>query len=58
MKAVAPDYPQGWGSLARLQLMFGAAEPARASLISLLEITGDPDARARICEAIGSLADE
>jgi regulator of sirC expression with transglutaminase-like and TPR domain len=58
MKTVAPDYPQGWSSLARLQLMFGATEPARASLIALLEIAGDPAARAQICEALGSLANE
>ncbi len=58
MTTVAPNNPQGWGSLARLQLMFGATEPARSSLISLLEITRDPDARAQISEVLGGLADD
>ena len=57
MTTVAPAAPQGWVSLARLQLMFGATSPARSSLIALLEVTHDPDARAQISEALGALAD-
>jgi len=57
MKSVAPDNAQGWSALARLQLMFGATESARNNLISLLEITRDPNLRSQISQMLGNLAD-
>lgn len=57
MKTVAPDNAQGWSALARLQLMFGAAKSARTSLISLLEITRDPNGRRQISQMLQDLAD-
>ena len=57
MKAVAPAHPQGWFSLARVQVKVGAIAEARTNLIALLEITGDPHAREQILQALGTLAD-
>ena len=57
MKTVAPANPQGWASLARVQLKIGANAEARTNLIALLEITRDPNARAQIFQALGMLAD-
>ena len=56
MTIVAPDHSQGWGALARLQMMFGATAPARASLIALLELTREASGRAQITQALTRLA--
>ena len=58
MKTVAPGNPQGWASLARVQVQIGANAEARATLIALLEITRDPQARAQICQALETLAED
>ncbi len=57
MKTVAPANPQGWASSARVQFKVGAHAAARTNLISLLEITRDPEARAQISQALDTLAD-
>ena len=57
MKTVAPASPQGWAALARVQLKVGAHAAARTNLISLLEITRNPNARAQISQALETLAD-
>lgn len=56
MRTVAPTNPQGWASLARLQIENGEPASARTNLISLLEITRNPDARAQISQALDTLA--
>jgi regulator of sirC expression with transglutaminase-like and TPR domain len=57
MKTVAPASPQGWASMARVQLQVGAPAAARTNLIALLEITRDPDVRARISRALETIAE-
>jgi predicted TPR repeat methyltransferase len=48
MTLVAPDNPDGWWSLARLQLGAGMVDSARKSLSAMLEITRDDERRAAI----------
>lgn len=57
MTVVAPENPDGWWELARLQLQLGDLETARHSLSSMLEVTRDPDRRRLVSatlEAIGT----
>ncbi|MET3826448.1 regulator of sirC expression with transglutaminase-like and TPR domain [Sphingomonas sp. PvP055] len=55
MTVMAPAYPHAWWELARLQLVDGDIPAARKSLSAMLEITREPDLRARISETLGSL---
>jgi regulator of sirC expression with transglutaminase-like and TPR domain len=55
MTVIAPSDGQGWWNLARLQLVEGAEDPARASLIAMLEVTRDPGMRGHIMDALNHL---
>jgi len=55
MTIIAPGYPHAWWEQARLQLVDGDIPGARKSLSAMLEITREPDLRARITEVMGSL---
>jgi regulator of sirC expression with transglutaminase-like and TPR domain len=59
MTVVAPDNPDGWWALARLQLMSGSEgiSAARRSLTSMLEVTRSPQRREQITEALAAIAD-
>lgn len=56
MTIIAPSNGQGWWDLARLQLVTGAVDAARASLSAMLEVTRDPERRAHITDALDRLA--
>jgi len=56
MTIVAPDHGAAWWELARLQLVQGEVEAARASLSAMLEITRDPERRSQIHAALARLA--
>jgi regulator of sirC expression with transglutaminase-like and TPR domain len=56
MAAVAPDNPDAWWQLARLQLQDGAVDAARQSLSSLLEVTRDPERRELATSALEAIA--
>lgn len=51
MTAIAPSNPDGWWSLARIQLSAGLIDEARKSLTSMLEITRD-DTRRELINAV------
>lgn len=55
MTAVAPDNPDGWWQLARLQLQTGALDAARLSLSSMLEVTRDPERRELAASALEAI---
>lgn len=56
MTVVAPDHGHGWWHLARLQLILGSVEEARASLSAMLEVTRDPQWRGRITQTLSRLS--
>lgn len=56
MTAVAPDNPDGWWELARLQLQMQDVDAARASLSAMLEVTRDPERRALVTSALEAIA--
>ncbi|CAN5316907.1 SirB1 family protein [soil metagenome] len=56
MTAVAPDNPDGWWQLARLQLQTGGVDAARHSLSSMLEVTRDPERRELVSSALEAIA--
>jgi len=56
MTAVAPDNPDGWWELARLQLQDGAVDAARHSLSSMLEVTRDAERRELVSSALEAIA--
>lgn len=57
MTIVAPDNPDGWWQLARLQIQDCAIEAARHSLSSMLEVTRDADRRELATATLDSIAD-
>jgi regulator of sirC expression with transglutaminase-like and TPR domain len=56
MSTIAPDHPQAWWDLARLQAAAGEFADARASLSAMLEITRDPALRSHIFGALDALS--
>jgi regulator of sirC expression with transglutaminase-like and TPR domain len=56
MTIVAPEHGAGWWTLARLQLVHGEVDAARASLSAMLEITRDPERRSHIAATLERLA--
>lgn len=56
MTLVAPDNPDGWWSLARLQLGAGMVEDARKNLSAMLEITRDDERRATITKVLEQIS--
>ena len=54
--AVAPDNPDGWWELARLQVHARKIEAARHSLSAMLEVTRDPLRRQMVTSALEALA--
>jgi thioredoxin-like negative regulator of GroEL len=56
MTTVAPDNPDGWWELARLQLQLQDVEAARHSLSAMLEVTRDPHRRQMIAAALEAIA--
>ncbi|MBB5986582.1 SirB1 family protein [Sphingobium lignivorans] len=56
MTLVAPSNPDGWWSLARLQLTAGHIDPARKSLSAMLEITRDPERREVITSVLEQIS--
>jgi regulator of sirC expression with transglutaminase-like and TPR domain len=55
MTVVAPAYAHAWWERARLELIDEDVPTARASLTAMLEITREPDLRARISDVLASL---
>jgi regulator of sirC expression with transglutaminase-like and TPR domain len=56
MTLVAPDNPDAWWQLARLQLHTGSSDTARHSLSAMLEVTRDPERRELVVAALEALA--
>lgn len=56
MTMVAPDNPDGWWELARLQAQAREIEAARHSLSAMLEVTRDPRRRQMVTAALDALA--
>ncbi|MFT3964682.1 MAG: transglutaminase-like domain-containing protein [Sphingobium sp.] len=56
MTIVAPDHADAWWQLARLQLQDGAVAEARRSLVSMLEVTRDPERRDLAVAALDAIA--
>ncbi|MET0364065.1 MAG: transglutaminase-like domain-containing protein [Sphingobium sp.] len=56
MTIVAPDHSDAWWQLARLQLQDGAVSDARLSLVSMLELTRDPERRDVVVAALDAIA--
>ena len=56
MTVVAPEHDAGWWALARLQLVLGEVEAARASLCAMLEISRDPERRRYVAAALHQLS--
>jgi thioredoxin-like negative regulator of GroEL len=55
MTLVAPDNPDGWWELARLQLQLQDVEAARASLSAMLEVTRDLERRKLVTATLQAL---
>lgn len=55
MTAVAPGNPDGWWSLARLQVGAGRFDAARRSLSAMLEITRNEERRAQITSVLETI---
>ena len=53
---VAPDHPDAWWQLARLQLQESDVDAARHSLSSMLEVTRDPERRELAAAALDAMA--
>jgi regulator of sirC expression with transglutaminase-like and TPR domain len=58
MTLIAPDNPDGWWSLARLQLGAGMIDQARKSLSAMLEITRDADRRDLVTSILEQIAEQ
>lgn len=58
MTMIAPESPDGWWSLARLQLAAGLIDQARKSLSAMLEITRDAERRDVISSVLERIADQ
>jgi regulator of sirC expression with transglutaminase-like and TPR domain len=56
MTLVAPENPDGWWALARLQLGDGLVDEARRSLSAMLEITREPARRALVTATLEAIA--
>ncbi|HWV12567.1 MAG TPA: transglutaminase-like domain-containing protein [Sphingobium sp.] len=56
MTVVAPEHDASWWALARLQLVLGEVEAARASLCAMLEISRDPERRRYVAAALSQLS--
>jgi len=56
MTTAAPENPDGWWELARLQLQLHDSDSARGSLSAMLEITRDPERRQLVSAALEALA--
>lgn len=56
MTMVAPDNPDGWWELARLQLQVNDIDSARHSLSAMLEVTRDPDRRQLVSATLEAIA--
>lgn len=57
MTIVAPDNPDSWWQLARLQIQDSDIESARHSLSSMLEVTRDASRRELVAATLESIAD-
>jgi len=57
MTLIAPDNPDGWWGLARLQIGAGMMDQARKSLSAMLEITRDPERRAHVAAVLEKIAE-
>jgi regulator of sirC expression with transglutaminase-like and TPR domain len=55
MTVMAPEHGHAWWERARLELVDGDSEAARASLTAMLEITRDADLRKRVTDTLMSL---
>ena len=55
MTLVAPENPDGWWALARLQLVVGLIEQARSSLSAMLEVTRNPERREMVTAALEAI---
>jgi regulator of sirC expression with transglutaminase-like and TPR domain len=55
MTLVAPDNPDGWWELARLQLQLQNVDGARASLSAMLEVTRDQERRKLVMATLRAL---
>jgi regulator of sirC expression with transglutaminase-like and TPR domain len=55
MTLVAPDNPDGWWELARLQLQLHDVNAARRSLSAMLEVTRDPERRKLVTATLQAL---
>ena len=56
MTGVAPEDPDGWWELARLQLQLGDVDAARGSLSAMLEVTRDPERRTLVTTTLSAIA--
>lgn len=56
MTQIAPDHPDGWWELARLQLQLQDVDAARRSLSAMLEVTRDPERRKLVMAALDAIA--
>lgn len=57
MTLVAPDNPDGWWSLARLQLGAGLLDDARKTLSAMLEITRDEERRGAVTSVLERISE-
>jgi len=55
MTLAAPDNPDGWWELARLQLEMRDVDAARHSLSAMLEVTRDPERRQLVSAALDAI---
>ena len=56
MTSIAPDHPHPWWERARLELVDGDVPAARISLAAMLEVTREPELRARGVRTLDALA--
>lgn len=56
MTRVAPEDPDGWWELARLQLQLGDVDAARGSLSAMLEVTRDAERRKLVTATLSAIA--
>lgn len=56
MTLIAPENPDAWWSLARLQLGIGRTDKARGSLSAMLELTRDPARREVVTAALEAVS--
>ena len=55
MTLIAPESPDGWWSLARLQIAAARPDEARKSLTALLEVTRDEERRQQVTAVLERL---